>query len=209
MKEQCIKESRNRKNELLTIAIKLFAEKGYHKTKISDIVKEAEVSQGTFYWYFKSKEAIALEIIQEGQHKLTGVISQGYRREFATTQDAVKASEKLFFEIFTFAEENRFLMELLLKGLEGESSIVLAINETKFKLERAFQKNIERAMQLQMLSNSNNAHMSAALLMSMIEGIIARWLFYPSFSDEFILQQSPEKLAKEVATFEFYGLLGN
>ncbi|CAM5564813.1 TetR family transcriptional regulator OS=Lysinibacillus sphaericus OX=1421 GN=LS41612_19690 PE=4 SV=1 [Lysinibacillus sphaericus] len=38
--------------------MELFAERGYHATKISDIVKAADVTQPTFYLYFKSKESL-------------------------------------------------------------------------------------------------------------------------------------------------------
>lgn len=46
------------KQLLLEKAVELFAERGYHATKISDIVKAAEVTQPTFYLYFKSKESL-------------------------------------------------------------------------------------------------------------------------------------------------------
>lgn len=45
-------------NEILDVAEPLFYAKGYHETAISDIVKKMGVAQGTFYYYFKSKEEI-------------------------------------------------------------------------------------------------------------------------------------------------------
>lgn len=47
---------------LLRIAADEFAEYGYYETKISNIVKKANVTQPTFYLYFKSKEAIFEEL---------------------------------------------------------------------------------------------------------------------------------------------------
>ena len=46
------------RNKIYTTAIRLFAENGFHKTKISDIVKDAGVSVGSFYNYFPTKESI-------------------------------------------------------------------------------------------------------------------------------------------------------
>lgn len=54
----------SRKEELIDAAIKLFAANGYHPTKVSDIVNEAGVAQGTFYLYFKTKKAILLSILE-------------------------------------------------------------------------------------------------------------------------------------------------
>jgi AcrR family transcriptional regulator len=45
-----------KKDSLIEAALQLFEEQGYHTTKVSDIVREAGVAQGTFYLYFKSKE---------------------------------------------------------------------------------------------------------------------------------------------------------
>lgn len=47
-----------RRKELMDVAEELFLENGYEKTAVSHIVKKAGVAQGTFYYYFKSKEAI-------------------------------------------------------------------------------------------------------------------------------------------------------
>ncbi|MFK9094729.1 TetR/AcrR family transcriptional regulator [Bacillus salipaludis] len=43
---------------LLSIAAKEFAQKGFYETKVSTIVKQANLSQPTFYLYFDSKEAL-------------------------------------------------------------------------------------------------------------------------------------------------------
>lgn len=52
------KEPEIRKQEILDAAIKVFVEKGYDKTSISDIANSMNISQGLCYRYFKSKEEI-------------------------------------------------------------------------------------------------------------------------------------------------------
>ncbi|AIE58882.1 TetR/AcrR family transcriptional regulator [Bacillus methanolicus] len=191
----------------MQIALQQFAKYGYHRTKISDIVREAGVSQGTFYWYFKSKEAIALEIIKKGQEQLLKVVLQGYRQSAGSVQDAVKASEKLFEDLFTFAEQNKYLMKLILKGIETEDSVQEAILETRINIEEAFQKNIKRAIELNMLPAKDPA-LQSAFLMSLVEGIMARWLFEPLVKDSTIKKKTAKELAAETVRFEFFGLLG-
>ena len=46
---------------ILDTAIRVFAEKGYPDTRISDIAKRAEIAYGLVYHYFKNKEEITLE----------------------------------------------------------------------------------------------------------------------------------------------------
>lgn len=45
-----------RKSELIEAAEQLFRENGFTQTSVSDIVKRVGVAQGTFYYYFKSKD---------------------------------------------------------------------------------------------------------------------------------------------------------
>jgi hypothetical protein len=46
-------------------ALTIFANKGYHETKIADISDYASISVGNIYKYYKSKEAIFLSVIPE------------------------------------------------------------------------------------------------------------------------------------------------
>ncbi|KKC49509.1 TetR family transcriptional regulator [Paenibacillus sp. D9] len=197
-----------RRRRFMEIALRRFAKDGYHVTKISDIVAEAGVAQGTFYWHFKSKEAIALEIVQDGRRQLLEVIAQGYRREAGTVQDMVQVSEALLARLFLFAESNRDLMEMLLGGSGAIEPIRQEIAETRAAMERAFLQNIRRAIELGMLPAAIDAEVRAALIMSLIEGVIARWLFGLNAPGSGIGSRTAEQLASETARFEFFGLLG-
>lgn len=53
-----------RKQELLKIAYNMFLTKGYDNTSIDDIINEAKIAKGTYYYYyFESKEATLEEVI--------------------------------------------------------------------------------------------------------------------------------------------------
>lgn len=64
------KDPEERKNELVDAAEELFSTVGYDKTSVSDIVKKVSVAQGTFYYYFKSKEDIFMAIFTRSSEKL-------------------------------------------------------------------------------------------------------------------------------------------
>jgi AcrR family transcriptional regulator len=59
-----VKDPEIRRTEIIDIAEELFLKSGYNETAVSDIVKRVGVSQGTFYYYFKSKEDIFNAIIE-------------------------------------------------------------------------------------------------------------------------------------------------
>jgi TetR/AcrR family fatty acid metabolism transcriptional regulator len=54
------------KRSLITeAAVEVFAEKGFHQARVSDIAKRAGVADGTIYLYFKNKEDLLLSIFEE------------------------------------------------------------------------------------------------------------------------------------------------
>lgn len=54
-----------KKQRIKDAAIKLMSEKGYHSTSSNEIAKEAEVSIGTFYSYFKDKKELYAELVAD------------------------------------------------------------------------------------------------------------------------------------------------
>jgi AcrR family transcriptional regulator len=50
------------RTRILEAAVKVFATKGYHDTKVDDIVSESSTSKGSFYFYFPSKQDIFLAL---------------------------------------------------------------------------------------------------------------------------------------------------
>lgn len=52
-----------RRRMVLDTALAVFSEKGYHQTRISDIIEAASIARGTFYLYFDSKNAIFHELL--------------------------------------------------------------------------------------------------------------------------------------------------
>lgn len=58
-----MRKGEKRKLELLDIAYKMFISKGYENTSIDDIIAEAGIAKGTYYYYFESKEQTLEEVI--------------------------------------------------------------------------------------------------------------------------------------------------
>ncbi len=53
-----------RKAHILQCAKKLFAEHGYYKTQISDIIREAKIARGTVYQYFENKDDLFVTLLE-------------------------------------------------------------------------------------------------------------------------------------------------
>jgi AcrR family transcriptional regulator len=63
-------QGRERRQQLLDAAERLFGERGYAATRIRDICDEAGVAKGLFYWYFETKEALFADLVRSVRHQL-------------------------------------------------------------------------------------------------------------------------------------------
>ena len=60
-----VRDLRNKRLVILDAAIKVFADRGYHGSRVSDIASEAGIAYGLVYHYFKNKEEILETIFRE------------------------------------------------------------------------------------------------------------------------------------------------
>ena len=58
IKERKKREREMRRQQIMVAAKRVFSEKGYEKSTMEDIAREAELSAGTLYLYFKSKDEL-------------------------------------------------------------------------------------------------------------------------------------------------------
>lgn len=61
-----------RKQQITEAGIKVFAKKGYHKTRVKDISDSIEISPGTFYLYFKNKQDLFTNVANNVVRALVG-----------------------------------------------------------------------------------------------------------------------------------------
>ena len=77
-----------RKQELLKIAYQLFIQKGYEETSIDEIIAEAHIAKGTYYYHFPSKEATLETVIDM-------MINEEVQRAKAILSDTIPIPQKL------------------------------------------------------------------------------------------------------------------
>ncbi len=60
----------NRKNEIIGVALKLFAQEGYHSTTLDKVAADIGVSKATLYYYFRNKEEIIRAILNRSLDRM-------------------------------------------------------------------------------------------------------------------------------------------
>lgn len=70
-----------KRRKILLAGIKVFAKRGYHHTRVSEIAREAGVAYGLIYHYFKNKRDILNTIFQEKWQDFTQTIEDLKEKE--------------------------------------------------------------------------------------------------------------------------------
>jgi AcrR family transcriptional regulator len=65
-----------RRQQIMETARRVFAEQGFHATRMSDIAQAIGVSQGTLYHYFCSKDDLFLALLDIWNERITEIVSQ-------------------------------------------------------------------------------------------------------------------------------------
>ena len=103
------REGSDKYRRILESAIRVFAQKGFHNTKVSEIADEAQVADGTIYLYFKNKDEILIKVFEES-------LSQIIRRcqeELEKIPDPIERIKRFIWFHLELLEENQALAEVL------------------------------------------------------------------------------------------------
>jgi AcrR family transcriptional regulator len=101
-----------RRRQLLDVALKVFADRGYHVTSMNDLAEAAGVTKPVLYQHFRSKRALYLELLEDVGGRLRDAIDKA-TTEATGPRDQVSAGFRAYFE-FVAAQQPAF--QLLFGG---------------------------------------------------------------------------------------------
>jgi len=105
---------------ILEAGIKVFARKGFHNARVSEIASEAGVADGTIYIYFKNKDELLIKVFEES---LSGIIKR-FELELAQEPDPVSRLKRFIWSHFELLEENQALAEVLQVELRSSNKFM-------------------------------------------------------------------------------------
>lgn len=100
------------KQLLLEKAMDLFSSNGYHQTKISDIVKLANLTQPTFYLYFQSKEILFNDLNEQFRNDLFSIFKVNQFDEHSGGKDFTTTIKQMLTDIFVYFVGNPKLTKI-------------------------------------------------------------------------------------------------
>lgn len=150
------------KVNILDAALKLFSSNGYFNTSTRQIAKQAQISNGLLYNYFKSKEELLVEIVDKSFKILDNTIVS---KEDLSADYQIKQTIERFFSLI---ESKQKLIRMMAQmGLQvGKFDFINQMISKKYKIE------ITKIKSLLKQINLDFADEEANLLMATLDGIM-------------------------------------
>jgi AcrR family transcriptional regulator len=177
---------------LLQAAAAAFAEKGFHATKVSDIVAAAGLTQAAFYLYFGSKEAALEELTAGFRTEFGGLIERGLQPAGLGPEQILAAARTNLGALFRFlaADPDRTRVAFF---------VTPAAEVIKQEAVGLVARNLAANQAAGYLRPDLAPDIAAECLVGMVERLAAR-LHGPGRPD-------PEALGRQVADTFFSGVL--
>jgi TetR/AcrR family transcriptional repressor of nem operon len=88
------------RRQLIEMGANLFHQQGYHNTGLQQILKQAGLTKGSFYFHFKDKESFGLAIIEQQMHRFNENLDRHLSNEALNAEQKIAAFHQFFLEKF-------------------------------------------------------------------------------------------------------------
>lgn len=171
--EDLTRQGRETRSALLSSARRVFEERGYHGTRIADITSAADVSVGTFYSYFNTKEELFRVLLIELEAEVYGELSDP--TEDTGPQERIEETNRLYFGAF---ERNARIWaaveEAALTNPDSRRVLMERHDYYRSRTSRA----LERWSEAGLLDHNTDIALAAELLGAMTENCAYLWYVF-------------------------------
>jgi len=149
-----------KRTAMMQAAVQTFAEKGYQSATVRDIVDEAGVSVGTFYFYFPDKETLFVRLYEETADFLLQTLQQAINSRVSFPQQ-VKAALQSYVSIAIY--EPAVVQLMLVAGVGAVPALDDKRAAFRESMVRLWERPLRDALDKNMLAPQNERLTAVAL----------------------------------------------
>lgn len=163
-------------------AISLFAAKGYHNTTVADIIKHINVARGTFYRYFKDKNDLFSQLLENNFRYIKRVLAEVQDKNPHNIADLEVILSRSFIELMK-QDNSRDFVSIMVNEATG-ADVVFAQKIQLFydELAEVFGTYIARVRNTDTIKNMD-PRISAYLMLGALKEIFIQWARGDKFDD--------------------------
>jgi AcrR family transcriptional regulator len=170
-----MKEKDSSKEKIIRIAEQLFAQKGYDSVGVAEICESAEISKGTFYHHFESKEILFLTLLENWLMAVDLKLKTLAEKDFSWDEGINYILRFLKELILESSRQNIIFLEFYSKAIRNQKvwhRLDLEMQKYQLTLSQLIQKGVN----LHMLK-PQDAMLTAKTAISLIMGVLMEgWL---------------------------------
>jgi TetR/AcrR family transcriptional regulator, fatty acid metabolism regulator protein len=171
--DQTIKDPTSTKNRILDAALNIFSNKGYHDTRLDEIVTESGTSKGSIYFHFPNKERLFLALVDQFADLLERRVTEAIAEEAA---GMVRVRIALATCLDTFGRYRRPAKLLLVQAVGLGTTFEQKRQETNDRFARLIESYLQEAIDVGDIAAVDTEVVSVAW-MGAIYGVIIRWVY--------------------------------
>ena len=114
--------------KIIDAATDIFAKKGFHQARISEIAREAQIADGTIYIYFESKDDILISLFEAQMN----VVLDNMVEKISEQNNPIKKLEKFALTHLQLIEQNKNLAEIIQVEIRQSSKFMKEYKNEKF-----------------------------------------------------------------------------
>ncbi len=198
MAEARDRKGAERRAAIMEAAIEVFADRGFHGARISDVAEKASVASGTIYLYFRNKEELLISVFEEKM----GLLLDGIGNELRGVTDPEERIRRFARWHFLQLRENRAAARVLQIELRLSSRFL-----TDYRPEKLW-------AYLNVFGQTVRDGISSGHFRSDIDPFVGMWAFFGALDEiamQWVLSRRPDRFvlddaARQVADVFIRGL---
>lgn len=171
-----MKKSDQTEKKIIEAAVRLFVQKGYHGTSISDITQEVDLTKGAFYAHFPSKSDLLHRILEEFKvvflHELIRSVNEYQGDALAKLHHAITYNSQ-------FAAKNLYLLVFLTfisHELNADMDFEFALKNLYREYQLFISSLIKQGMRQGVFRKDLDPDLIALTFMAIHDGVLHHWV---------------------------------
>ena len=193
MNEQ-VTESKSTRERILDAAMELFSAKGFHDTKLDEIVAQASASKGSIYFHFPNKEKLFIALVDQ----FADLIERRAKEAIAKETDSIRRVQAALEAVLETFSKYRRPAKLLLVQAVGLGTV---FERKRIEVNDRFVLLIQTYLNEAVADGSIspvNTHIASHAWMGAIYNIVIQWVYTGEPTKDDIMEALLPLLLKSV-----------
>ena len=175
----------DKRRMILDAAIRVFAQRGFHHCRVSDVADEAGVAYGLVYHYFGSKEEILNQLFSERWQLMLDAIVEIDRRDDVAAREKLQMVASFIIDSYRYEPE---LMKVIIVEVTRAANSFGRLHLPKIReAYELIAEIVEKARRDGSFKADISAEFAAMCFYGAIEQLLSAWIFElrPQTDEEF------------------------